>query len=126
MAGIFDNIVAVAGGGGDAHHLRQDLATLARWPMQAAARPAVVNALLKIVLDPNRRPREQIAAARVLVSMDSLNITAENAKRPAIVNIVQQAMLGNVDLETLTDEQLAAIISSGGTLAAAEGAPKPA
>jgi hypothetical protein len=47
-----------------------------QWPVPAEKRPEVIDALVKLALDPGTKPRQRITAVRVLIQADKASLDA--------------------------------------------------
>lgn len=79
-----------------------------RWPISESARKAIVSRLIRIIADPNSKPREIIAATKGLIAAEGQNQKDEHAKidefRNRVLTIAQRC---GIDVNLLGTSQAA-------------------
>lgn len=58
-----------------------------RWPIPEKYREGIVTRLVKVALDPESGVRAAVAASRVLIQADKLNLDEENKDKPDKLNV---------------------------------------
>lgn len=82
--------------------------------LTAAQRKAIVREAFCILEDPDSQKRERIAAAKVLLAADKLDLESEKLERGQAGGTTNNTQINNtIDLSGLTVEQLRALAGGG-------------
>lgn len=93
-----------------------------RWPLDPQYRMVIIKRLMQVVASKTSTTREVVSATRALIAADALNLQEDLEPRGVgvdlnvNVNVASAKVVGNLDMTSLTNDQLKALIENGGML----------